>query len=177
MYKDVCAESDTIILFSFIHPKPCLTVGYVLLSICRSTRNSSPKWLAVMTSASGPCSWSPLSTSGTSYVLPCLQSSTHLLAKKWSSSSLWWPVAPPSGIAHAQKQSGEAHTMDLAHEWFNFRHNVLYQRVINKIQSARVSPTRSLYGRKWRIFEELCARTQDIPFQRSLGALRHFDRT
>lgn len=69
----------------------------------------------------------------------------HALAGESEASPLWWPVAPPteqrrdlSGTrANISPPPGQAHTIGLAPEWFNLRHNVLSQRVINTIQSAK----------------------------------------
>lgn len=47
-------------------------------------------------------------------------------------------------------------------------------QVVDTIQSARASSTRSLYSCKWRVFEEWCASRQTIPFQCSVVDLLCF---
>ncbi len=55
--------------------------------------------------------------------------------------------------------------MGLDPEWFNLWHTGLSQSVINTIQSAGALSTRSPYDVKWKVFEEWCAETQEVPFQ------------
>nr|XP_046244201.1 uncharacterized protein LOC124058723 [Scatophagus argus]XP_046244202.1 uncharacterized protein LOC124058723 [Scatophagus argus]XP_046244204.1 uncharacterized protein LOC124058723 [Scatophagus argus]XP_046244205.1 uncharacterized protein LOC124058723 [Scatophagus argus]XP_046244206.1 uncharacterized protein LOC124058723 [Scatophagus argus]XP_046244207.1 uncharacterized protein LOC124058723 [Scatophagus argus]XP_046244208.1 uncharacterized protein LOC124058723 [Scatophagus argus]XP_04624421 len=62
----------------------------------------------------------------------------------------------------------------LAPEWLNLSAVGLSQRVISTIQSARASSTRSLYDRKWRLFEGWCHRNGHIPFQCPVGVILSF---
>lgn len=64
--------------------------------------------------------------------------------------------------------------MGLAREWCNLNTVGLPQSVINTIQSARASSTRSLYDCKWRVFEEWCLREGHVSFQCPVGAILSF---
>lgn len=83
-------------------------------------------------------------------------------------------ASSPSLRDHAQKQPGKAHT-DLAHEWFNFRHNVLYQRVINKIQSARASKLDLFLAESGEYLKSCLQAHKTVPF--SVHWVHFFDRT
>ncbi|XP_034065716.1 uncharacterized protein LOC117542252, partial [Gymnodraco acuticeps] len=73
-------------------------------------------------------------------------------------------VAAPTTQGHTVSGGGDdlsptpraLGTMGLAREWYNLNTVGLPQKVINTIQSARASSTRSLYDCKWRVFEEWC---------------------
>lgn len=64
--------------------------------------------------------------------------------------------------------------MGLAREWCNLNTTGLPQSVINTIQSARASSTRSLYDCKWRVFEGWCQRSGHIPYQCPVGVILSF---
>ena len=64
--------------------------------------------------------------------------------------------------------------MDLARDWCNLSTVGLLQIVINNIQSARASSTRSLYNSKKGLFEEWCLREGHIPFLCSVGVILSF---
>ncbi|KAK5930341.1 hypothetical protein CgunFtcFv8_026581 [Champsocephalus gunnari] len=65
-------------------------------------------------------------------------------------------------------------TMGLTREWYNLNTVGLPQKVINTIQSARASSTRSLYDCKWRVFEEWCLQEGHISFQCPVGVILSF---
>lgn len=58
--------------------------------------------------------------------------------------------------------------MGLAPERGNLSATGLPAHVIDTIQCARASSTRSLYDYKWRVFEEWCTARQTVPFQSSV---------
>lgn len=59
---------------------------------------------------------------------------------------------------------GAPRTVGLAREWLDLTAVGLPQRVIATIQNSRASSTRSLYGCKWRMFEEWCHKEGHISF-------------
>lgn len=64
--------------------------------------------------------------------------------------------------------------MGLAREWFNLNAVELPSNVIDTIQCARASSTRTLYEHKWRVFESWCLESQAIPFQCSVAVILSF---
>ncbi|XP_010773556.1 uncharacterized protein, partial [Notothenia coriiceps] len=91
-------------------------------------------------------------------------------------------VAAPPAQRHTVSGGGDdlsptpgAHgPMDLAREWYNMSTVGLPQKVINTIQSARASSTRSLYDFKWRVFEEWCLQKGHTSFQCPVGVILSF---
>ncbi|XP_029975786.1 uncharacterized protein LOC115408980 [Salarias fasciatus] len=69
---------------------------------------------------------------------------------------------------------GQAGSVDLACEWFNLRTVGLPLNVIETIQSARAPSTRTLYGRKWSVFEKWCSDSHQVPFQCSVTGILSF---
>ena len=65
-------------------------------------------------------------------------------------------------------------TLGLARERWNRSAAGLPEQVIDTIQNARASSTRSLYSGKWRVFEEWCDLKHVIPFQCSVVDLLCF---
>ena len=50
----------------------------------------------------------------------------------------------------------------------------LPQNVIMTIQSARAPSTRTVYEAKWRVFEDWCTSTDEVPFQCSVDTVLIF---
>ncbi|XP_036419056.1 uncharacterized protein LOC118802708 [Colossoma macropomum] len=65
-------------------------------------------------------------------------------------------------------------SLGLTRERSNLTTVGLPDNVIATIQSARASSTRTLYGHKWRVFEEWCAKSQAVPFQCSIPVILSF---
>nr|XP_055041679.1 uncharacterized protein LOC129429181 [Misgurnus anguillicaudatus] len=106
---------------------------------------------------------------------PALAIST--LGGRDSSTLVRSAVAPPptegppvSGGGGGNLPSSSRHVspLGLARERWNLNAAGLPSSVINTIQSARASSTRTLYGNKWRVFEGWCERRVVIPFQCSV---------
>lgn len=64
--------------------------------------------------------------------------------------------------------------MGLARQWVNLSSTGLSNSVVETIQCARASSTRTLYGLKWRVFESWCSKYQAIPFQCSVAVILSF---
>ena len=64
--------------------------------------------------------------------------------------------------------------MGLAREGRNLAVMGLHHSVLDTIQCARASSTRTLYGLKWRVFESWCAESQAVPFQCSVAVVLSF---
>lgn len=77
----------------------------------------------------------------------------------------WRNLSPPSG------QGG---TLGLAREKLTLGMAGLPANVVATIQSARARSTRSLYDRKWRVFEKWCEERDVIPFQCSVALVLCF---
>ena len=65
-------------------------------------------------------------------------------------------------------------SLGLARERWNLKAAGMPPKVIETIQNARASSTRSIYSSKWRVFEEWCHEKQIIPFQCSVVELLCF---
>lgn len=105
---------------------------------------------------------------------PALAIST--LGGRDSSTLVRSAVAPPptegppvsGGGGNLPSSSRHVSPLGLARERWNLNAAGLPSSVINTIQSARASSTRTLYGNKWRVFEGWCERRVVIPFQCSV---------
>lgn len=62
-------------------------------------------------------------------------------------------------------------TVGLAPEQLSLSAGDLSPRLVFTIQNAWVFSARSLYGCKWRVFEECSSRNDHIPFQYSVGVI------
>ena len=82
--------------------------------------------------------------------------------------------ALPGARTDISPSSGAPRPVGLAREWFNLSLTGLSQSVVNTIQNARASSTRSLYDCKWRVFEDWCAKAHEIPFQCPVGTILSF---
>ncbi|XP_048059471.1 uncharacterized protein LOC125276089 [Megalobrama amblycephala] len=88
------------------------------------------------------------------------------------------PVAQGPPLSSARRdfsprpeQSG---TLGLARERLNLSVTGLPVRVIETIQNARAASTRSVYDRKWRVFEQWCASRHIVPFLCSVADMLCF---
>ena len=68
----------------------------------------------------------------------------------------------------------EAGSLGLARERLNLSTGGLPHSVIDTIQSARASSTRSLYEHRWRAFENWCSNSSTVPFQCSVAVVLSF---
>ncbi|KAL3979316.1 patched 2 [Sarotherodon galilaeus] len=82
-----------------------------------------------------------------------------------SVSGAWGDIPSPSGPGCS---------LGLARERWNLKAGGMPPKVIETIQNARASSTRSIYSSKWRVFEEWCHGKQIIPFQCSVVELLCF---
>ena len=86
-------------------------------------------------------------------------------------------VVPGSGgnFSSPPRTSG---SLGLARERMNLTSCGLPQNVIMTIQSARAPSTRTVYARhllcKWRVFEDWCTSTDEVPFQCSVDTVLIF---
>ena len=82
-------------------------------------------------------------------------------------------VVPGSGgnFSSPPRTSG---SLGLARERMNLTSCGLPQNVIMTIQSARAPSTRTVYEAKWRVFEDWCTSTDEVPFQCSVDTVLIF---
>ena len=85
------------------------------------------------------------------------------------------PVSGRGGDLPPPSRAGGS--LGLAHERLNLGTVGLPQNVIDTIQCARASSTRSLYSCKWRVFEEWCEARRVVSFQCSVRDILFFYRT
>lgn len=106
----------------------------------------------------------------------------HAMAGGGETTTTREPVAPPvtqgsvdpSGRADISSSPGAPRSSSLAPEWLSLTTAGLPQNVIHTIQSARAASTRSLYDRKWKIFEAWCIKEGVFPFNCSLSVVLSF---
>ena len=82
-------------------------------------------------------------------------------------------VVPGSG-GHFSSPPRTSGSLGLARERMNLTSCGLPQNVIMTIQSARAPSTRTVYEAKWRVFEDWCTSTDEVPFQCSVDTVLIF---